>query len=438
MTRKIRVHVCTLLIAFLISAPMLFTERFSAKACPVPQPETLFSLYLNSDLIVVADFTSRKDGEIIEEAEEYIFTEVMKNLTVHSVWKGKGERYFSFKDTEYREKNTNLRQTEIEFNDMDRRYSRYGYPLYSDLTVGERYLFFFQKNAETGEYAIADDISGYRNLNDYELGVYERRIAELKTIIEKKENHLEAITEWLVKCLEEPSTRWDAVMSLQYSFNSLEYEGEEEKRERSEFVIDENFSEYRPEIAESLTDAQKEFISGIVFSELSQTIFENDRMNLYYGADSLAKIWDKPRLAMFAYSIFQSVDKTDVRKTKSVMEYISSLTEDERMWQLVENYEQAEKKIEVETGETGEEESVSEVSSEGEATESQYGGASGDIADTPGEFENIAPQTGRSQTAEVKFSPAEIRERIVLEFVDRYNALLVKNFADEDEEIARN
>ena len=85
MTKKIRVQVCTLLIAFLFITPLILIQPFSAKACPVPQPETLLSLYLNSDLIVVAEFTSQKDGTVTEEYEDYSYFEVTKNLTVSSV-----------------------------------------------------------------------------------------------------------------------------------------------------------------------------------------------------------------------------------------------------------------------------------------------------------------------------------------------------------------
>ena len=398
MLKKVRVYVAILLITILLTTPLIFSEAFSAKACPPPPPETLLSLYLRSDLVFVGDFISEKDGETTVDEETYRYVDVTNNIIVSKVLKGKIGRDFSYVSSEYRDKSAPEETATDEYESESYSYSPYGYTHYSKMTTGNRYLFFFTKNGDDGNYELTDYISGFKNLNDHDLEVHEGRLEELQAMIDNKENQLAPMTDWLIKCIEEPATRWDGVMSLQNSFNALEYEDEEEKANRKPFVIDEDFSSYAPEIADNLTVSQKNVLSGIVFSSLQQTMFEGDGYNYNNNLDDIVKKWDKPRLAMFAFSLFQSADKSDVQKTTTAMRYIISITEDNNSWEIIEKYEQA--------GNT-EENADEEITSNENQT--------ADKADKP--------------TAE------EIRANALQEFSNRYYQLLARNFVEETEEV---
>lgn len=410
MLKKFRVYVSILLITFLLLSPVLFSRQFSAKACPPPPPETLLSLFLRSDVIFVADITSEKDGETTVDEETYQYIDIVRNLNISKVLKGKTGRDFSFTQGEYRAK-TSPEEVSTEDETEEYSYNPYGYSDYSELTVGQRYLFFFIKSEETGVYVLADDTTGYRNLNDHDLGIFEDRIAELKNIIALKENQLELLTSWYLKCIEEPSTRWDGVMSLRSSFNALQYQDEEDKAEREKFVFNEEFSEYSPEIAESLSDSQKEFLSGILFSSLQQKMFESNTYNYYNNLENIVKIWDKQRLVMFVFDIFQTADKSDVEKNKSTMRYIAWLVDDRELWDIFSRYEEAEDNSEV--------------------TETESDAA------TVSEETKIEPEIA-VQTEEVRPTPDQIREQVLQDFTNRYYQLLARNFVEEvTEEIAQ-
>lgn len=407
MLKKIRVSVSILLVTILLFSPFIFFKTLSAQACPPPPPETLISLFLRSDLIVVADFTSRKDGAITTDEETYQYVDVINDLKVSKVLKGSVGDRFSFKTSEYRDK-TPPEEISVEEEIEIYKYTPYGYQLYSEMTLGNRYLFFFTKEDNNENYYLSDDTTGFRNLNDRDLSIFENRIAELQSILDDKENQLSRLTDWYIKCIEEPATRWDGVMSLQSSFNALEYEDEADIENREKFVFDKSFSEYTPEIAENLTVSQKNFLSEIVFSSLQQKMSEGNSYDFYISLDQIIKQWDKQRLAMYAFSLFQTADKSDAEKTENSMIYISSVVEDEQLWETISDYRDAEETAK----------SLAKASAEGKNSETA------EIIETK-TVENEAPPTAD-----------QLRQKALQDFTNRYYHLLARNFVEEGDEVA--
>lgn len=396
MQKNIRVYVSFLMMTILLSSPFILSKSLSVKACPPPPPETLISLYFKSDLIAIADFTGQTDGEISTDEETYQIVNVTKNLEITKVLKGNAADSFAYSTREYRDKNT--LQDSPEDDAEVYQYIPYGYQNYTEMTVGNRYLFFFVKDSESGDYDLADETTGFRNLDNHDLNIFEKRLAELKTIVETEENQLSAITDWYLKCIEEPATRWDGVMSLSSSFEALEYEDKDERAEREKFLIDEDFSEYAPQIAENLSDSQKNFLSGLVFSSLQQSLSGDNDEDLYDNLDSIVKKWDKQRLAIFAFGIFQTTDKSDFKKTTAAMRYIYSVVEDDLIWELIDQY--------------GNLENI-EVKSDLETDENRI--------------------VGKPD----KMSADKIRDEALDNFSNRYYELLAKNFAEDVEESAQ-
>ena len=435
MFKRSRIFISAVLVAVLCVSTLILSNPLTARACPVdPPPATLLTLYLASDLIVVAEILSEKDGAVINDYADYFNLEVDRKLKPISTLKGTAPADFVFTKSEYRLKN-NAPAESAEGDEEERRYTPYGYKGDSKLTAGEKYLFFFAKDSETGEYDLTDDVSGVKRLGDYDLEVHLKRLKELQSIQKLKKNQLEALTKWLIRCVEEPATRWDGVYDLRQSFDVLEYEKENaeeaekpaEKESRAEdFKLDENFSNRSAgAIAKNLTDKQKERLSNIAFSELQQdsSLIENDYF--YYSLPGLVTRWDKTRFAMYAFGMLQSVDPNDAEKMRAAMRYLSDIVDDDELTEIAARF----------------------PTSEEEAEEIQKNAQSDDAEKTVESVNNLpeAPTTDAQNTENKTETPdqealpkpkrltaAEIRSNRLQEFVNRYQYLVANNFEVEE------
>lgn len=81
-------------------------------------------------------------------------------------------------------------------------------------------LFFLKKDAGSNSYYLADFQAGIKKLEAADLALFELRIEELGSITASKKGQLKKTTEWLMKLIEEPATRWDGAFTLSRSFES--------------------------------------------------------------------------------------------------------------------------------------------------------------------------------------------------------------------------
>ncbi len=429
MLKHIRFYTSAAFVAVLLVFTLFLTIPVSINACEDSPPATLLSLYMSSDLIVVVNLTGEKDGKITADENDYYFVEINRNLRVSNVLKGKSRSSLVFTQTEFRYKTGQTDEYETE------QYFPYGYKWHQKLQVGERYLIFLKRNAETKQYELTDEVSGAKKLNDYELSVHERRIEELASIIGKKENQLFALTEWILQNLEEEATRWDGVFMLNNSFEALEYGSYDEESEQPEkprnkpFVIDRNFNGYTPEIAENLTDSQKNRISSVLFGSLGHSLFEKESDGFNYFFANVVKKWDKTRLAMYAFSILQTTEKTEFEKTKTAMNYLAAILGDEELYKIADRYPSADVQPEIE--EQTEEIESSEII-ENKAVEL--------IVETDKQAENQPEikqieenQAKPEQSDEIQPETEELteqqkREKVARDFTNRYEYLLARGF----------
>ena len=428
MLKRVRFFFSASLVAAVFASTLILSIPSPVKACPPPPPKTLLELYLQSDLIFVADLTSQKDGKIEADEKDYLYLQVTSDLRVSSVLKGKPLRNFIFTRLEFRNKNAD-KEDDVEGDII---YFNGGYKGYSELKVGEKYLFFFKKDAESNEYELTDSVSGYKKLDDADLYIHKKRIEELKSIINKKENQLDAITDWFIRLIEEPSTRWDGAYDLNASFQAWEYEDKEESEEEP-FVIDENFSINTPEIARNLSDSQKEFISSIAFSSIQQEMSEGRLNSYYYSLSHLVSRWDKTRLVMFAYSFLQTADKSDAGKIRDIMEYISGILDDNKLYDIVSDYPTGDPSEDAEAEEVVDEENAAEPENK---TEEAI-----EISQQIEPNENAqAADSKQSKPQAQELTLAQKQENTLQKFISRYEYLLARNFVDDkaEEEWAEN
>lgn len=336
MLKQIRIVFSAFLIATFFISTFIFSPK-NTQACPVRIPSTLLSLYLQSDLIVLADFT---DEEILKRENENkhgFYAQLEKDLVITKVLKGKTDsEEISFTIYEYRSKkvlsnNSRVKRFPVIF-------SRFGRRLTPHMTIGNQYLFFLRRNTN-GKYYLVDNIDAVKNV-DETLEIYEKNINELETIVNTKENQLANLTEWIVKGLEETVLRWDAIQDLYTSSNSLDYErrNPNNKVNQSPFVLDKNFRAYTSVIAKSLNDSQKARISALLSEEIQNSFYGQKPKRIDYRLTRIVRNWDKASLATNAFTILQSLDETEFEKKKLVMEFISNVIDDNKLREIYYQY----------------------------------------------------------------------------------------------------
>jgi hypothetical protein len=104
-------------------------------------------------------------------------------------------------------------------------------------------LVFLSPDDKGDGYHAADYERGVKRLSPDDLKVYVSRLEELALIMRHEKPDAAALTEWLVRCAEEPATRWEGVFELAYGVSLLsdmeEATANEEAAANSDtFVID--------------------------------------------------------------------------------------------------------------------------------------------------------------------------------------------------------
>lgn len=84
------------------------------------------------------------------------------------------------------------------------------------LKEGERYLLFLVPREEGDGYWI-DPIYSAKKLSDEDLKVYLERLRELAELTRREPEDKAALVEWLVRCAEEPATRWEGAFEFEQS-----------------------------------------------------------------------------------------------------------------------------------------------------------------------------------------------------------------------------
>jgi hypothetical protein len=340
-----RAFASVLVIFVLLSSVCILPETVSAKRCGAEIPDSLLTLYLESDLVVVASIKSEKVLKITDEYEYGKYLDVEKSLDISDTLKGRDLDSVSFNISEFQSKNP---ENTAEYSEEGEVYPK----------VGDKGLFFLTKNAETNFYELADYSSGMKKLKDAELDVYEKRIKELKQIVAAKKNQLPKLTEWLVRLTEEPITRTEGIIDLEGSFMALEYALEEEQAKTAEekenvtpkepILLDKNFrADNTPEIAKLLTGSQKQRLSNVFLLSINEHLMKlndaggEEEITPDYELISLTKHWDKTYLAMTSFALLQNTDSSNRRKVSYLMGVIAYFLDDEKLYEISGNYASA-------------------------------------------------------------------------------------------------
>lgn len=178
-----------------------------------------------------------------------------------------------------------------------------------------------------------------RKLPSAELNVYVQRINELAHLSHEQEPNPEETVEWLVRCVEDPATRWEGAFDLASSAQSLRASfAQNDSNEDS--VNEINQSTEAPglgndaELAALLTQDQKERLMKVLLS--ADEVTEGDRDLI-----ELLKDFNDPRLLSFLVSQLRRTEDNPPEATRNIVRVVAELLNNKRITANAESYRDA-------------------------------------------------------------------------------------------------
>ncbi|HVF30209.1 MAG TPA: hypothetical protein VNA22_04530, partial [Pyrinomonadaceae bacterium] len=251
-----------------------------------------------------------------------------------------------------------------------------GYRVYS-LKPGDQVLIFLKKGEDEKKAPeLADYSDGIKRMTPERLDAYTARIKELNSIFSAKEIDRSKIADWLVRCIEDPITRWEGAYELLRSFRRLDYQksknppaiGNTENKENSgagaepEAATDNSAGESveKPavvlidglpaaaktiaidedvEYAQLVTDQHKQTLLNLV---LQQKMVDDTgkHRELKSGDAELIEIvsrWGDNRLAKYLLDVLPAMSD-DVYTSSDLMDTVAEIIKDDELEKIAEDY----------------------------------------------------------------------------------------------------
>jgi hypothetical protein len=283
-------------------------------AMPIPA-QTLRMLTIESELIVSARvekivLIKRKDG----------FNAGIARLNILSIVKGTAESQSV--DVYY----------EPDMICPAPPYYKEGAPVLAFLTRSQRRL----------GYITAGLSYGAKSLNEREIEVYSERIRELIEIEKQTDPKARRrlLVEWLVRCAEDPVTRWEGAYDLHNShemkMTEIEMENERKKApgDRGRAVGVDEMEERKEEVVDLtalLTKKQKGRLTAALYRVSS---LSNGGMDLI----RLVELWGDKNLVPFMWSYLKASRKDYPWETVNLMRELATLLKNQEAMELTEKF----------------------------------------------------------------------------------------------------
>lgn len=455
---KSLLSVCSI---FVLLLPNLFLPN-PAAACPVKLPETLLSLYRNSDAIYVGRFDKVEDHEVIENSDELTVVNIKKHFDISSTLKGDSRKLFVLEDKDYRYKSnagTAVEQSEeseepsVEQRDEeeDDRYRA------ASLKSGDLVLLFLKKG-EDGTLGLTDYRDAIKKMTPERLEVYEARIRELNSIFSGKKADDAAIVDWLVRCAEDAATRWEGAFELQQSFQRLEWmeqqkaEAEEESEEEEAEPVDraaaedadvDTEAEGEAEAAEEesdevdnsvyaklLNDGHKQALMNTLLASTQEASEPGKAKPLTEGDRVLIELvskWGDNRFARFSLDRLQS-SSGDPYVVSELMSSVATILADSELEKLAGKYSDSYYQDDADLVDEDE-----DSDSSGEDEEKAD-------SETPTEVESSGSAGAKPQPEKAvvpKITYKQLRDELLAKFIERSVAALAIAESQKEERVAR-
>ncbi|HXG64347.1 MAG TPA: carboxypeptidase-like regulatory domain-containing protein [Blastocatellia bacterium] len=252
-----------------------------------------------------------------------------------------------------------------------------------------------------------------KKLPDADLGLYRQRIEELIALLKSETTAAKDIVEWLVRCAEDPATRWEGAYELALSAELLEDSREEaeEGGEATERVGSEDRSANFINIADDedfrnvaitlLTGAQKERLAKALLSISTAQLTEGDIQLI-----RLVSHFDDARLAPFLVSHLRRVESDPPPEAARIVAIFADLLKDEQLSRLADDYSENASYEDREVAEESAEEIV-----EAEAEEKIEEAEDAEASEEPGEEVEAEDAETPAEPSEEKLAPKEARRR---------------------------
>lgn len=340
--RKMR-YVLLAIMAATMVLPGLSIGQVSGQLTPVALPVTLLDLCRKSDVIFEARFARNEDGGTVREEEDYSVVRMKKHFDVYSTLKGGNSKFFVLTEDEYRYPRNEqpaylVASTQVIDEDVDATYG---------LKTGDSVLLFLRYGKDGKTLELADEDEGLKKLSSNDIAVYEKRIREIGPLVSGDEPSVPAIVEWMMRCAEEPATRWEATFELIKGFERLDWLRRHQTLENDPakpgvIVVDKAGIFDSTTFARALTDDQKHRLADILLDRHAVEVGENGQAKRTYVRGDrelvdLVKHWGDPRLAGFLIDELKTKELNDYRRTET-MRLIADLLADPKILGLADRY----------------------------------------------------------------------------------------------------
>ena len=246
----------SLLISTFISPAVTYARR-----CPDEPPTTLLSLYKKSDAIFIGMFDKTTIGDVISEDEHSTMMNASDHYSISSTLKGGTQKFFVNTYEQYHYKGEDGAD-EIEGEE--------GYGV-EKVEPGDTVLLFLKFKADGDEQKKTDnpalEVVHYRDairpVKASEVSSYEGKIKDLNGIFSGEKADDADILKWILRCIDDPVTRWDGAFELLSSFQSLEWKKQQEEEAKNKIEKEESIDdEADAEISEDKIEASDEQTEG--------------------------------------------------------------------------------------------------------------------------------------------------------------------------------
>ncbi|MBC7899041.1 MAG: hypothetical protein H7070_03225 [Saprospiraceae bacterium] len=397
-------------------------------------PETLLSLYQNSDSIHIARFDKTEDGEVSEDTPDYTAISIKKHFSISSSLKGESRKFFVLDEVDYRYKNTGaVSEGPDESEEMEDEEG------IVPLEPGDSLLLFLKKSEDGEDPKLTDYRDGTKKLSTEEIGVYEARIKELNSIFAAEKVEASDIVQWLIRCAEDPATRWEGTFELLQSAQNMEWQEKsaqelKEKIARGEVIEPEDAGAEQSEelfetgsiiFAKMLDANQKQALSDLLLNGASANAEGEEESRSIRGDAELVELvqrWGDARLP--TYLLEQLRNSSDAYAVSELMNSISAILDDQQASSLAERY-----------SEIAYEEDSGEVETENEPENEASADVDSQVNSITEDSENDAPAASSFEDEAVvesereepkKLTYKEVRQDILARFLERCEKVLAK------------
>ncbi|MBK8466305.1 MAG: hypothetical protein IPL32_10785 [Chloracidobacterium sp.] len=217
------------------------------------------------------------------------------------------------------------------------------------LKAGDTVLLFLRNDDETKRLELTDWHDAMKKLSPSDLAVYEARIKELAPILAAEEPDPEKIVDWLVRCAEDPATRWEGTSELENSFRELENKLKREAEQKAKFEKGEDlktefrfyYSQAKAEYAEAANEYHKQTLANLLLNNEFQSAPKRPGQDGFVRGDSeliqLVSRWADDRIALVFMNRLRGGTYSP-GEIADLMDSIASILKDDELKEMLDSY----------------------------------------------------------------------------------------------------